>query len=234
MVTFHLGGVSASPLALADERGNCVIIRAASNAWAEKLARSATVAMGGHSMWAGYAMYGRDVRRCAVRGTLSLAFRLGHTVKTAQQLGSSPIEAVQATLNGTLLFRGKITDVVRQTTAGFARGRVSLAGLEDFSGSGLTIEFQNEHLIARRDGVVLATVPDLIVIMDAVSGVPITTEALRFGMRVAVVAAPCNPLWRTPAGLEVVGPAAFGYDVAYVPVEDLPRPNERSPRQTPP
>ena len=31
---------------------------------------------------------------------------------------------------------------------------------------------------------------------------------------------PCDPRWRTPEGLEVVGPGYFGYDVAYVPVEE--------------
>jgi DUF917 family protein len=32
---------------------------------------------------------------------------------------------------------------------------------------------------------------------------------------------PCDPLWRTPRGLEIAGPVAFGYaDVSYVPVEE--------------
>ena len=28
------------------------------------------------------------------------------------------------------------------------------------------------------------------------------------------------PQWRTPEGLAVVGPRAFGYDIDYVPVEE--------------
>jgi DUF917 family protein len=35
------------------------------------------------------------------------------------------------------------------------------------------------------------------------------------------VAMPCDPLWRTPAGLAVAGPAAFGFPDAYRPVEEL-------------
>ncbi|MDF3015387.1 MAG: hypothetical protein K0R44_612, partial [Thermomicrobiales bacterium] len=28
------------------------------------------------------------------------------------------------------------------------------------------------------------------------------------------------PRWRTPAGLAVVGPGYFGYDIPYVPIEE--------------
>ena len=59
----------------------------------------------------------------------------------------------------------------------------------------------------------LVTTPDLIVVVDAVTGEPITTETLRFGHRVAVVAAPMDERWHTPAGIELVGPRYFGYDV---------------------
>src|SRR5262249_40763051 len=55
MVTFNVGGVSATPMVVVDERGSSVLIRTSTAKWAEKLARAATIAMGGHSMWAGYA-----------------------------------------------------------------------------------------------------------------------------------------------------------------------------------
>ena len=61
--------------------------------------------------------------------------------------------------------------------------------------------------------------PDLITVMETESGQPITTEELRYGQRVRVIAAPCDRRWRTPAGLALVGPRYFGYDLDYVPVE---------------
>ena len=39
------------------------------------------------------------------------------------------------------------------------------------------------------------------------------------GFRVSVLAMPCDPRWRTPEGLKVVGPGYFGYDTPYVPIE---------------
>src|SRR5207245_5099634 len=63
--------------------------------------------------------------------------------------------------------------------------------------------------------------PDLISVLDVESAEAITTERLRYGQRVAVIAYPCDPIWRTPGGLQLAGPAAFGYDHPYVPVEEL-------------
>lgn len=55
-------------------------------------------------------------------------------------------------------------------------------------------------------------VPDLIVVLDADSGEAISTEMLRYGQRVAVLALPCHPLLRSPEALDVVGPKGFGFD----------------------
>ena len=63
------------------------------------------------------------------------------------------------------------------------------------------------------------SVPDLIVVLDIDSGHAITTEMLRYGQRVAILALPCHPLLQSPAALEVVGPKAFGFpDIVYRPV----------------
>ena len=62
--------------------------------------------------------------------------------------------------------------------------------------------------------------PDLIAVLDSETGEPITTEGLRYGFRVEVIAFPCTPRWRSPDGLRLVGPRVFGYDVDYVPVEE--------------
>ena len=83
------------------------------------------------------------------------------------------------------------------------------------------IDFQNENLIATRDGQVVATVPDLICIVDLDTMVPITTESLKYGQRVLVLGMPCDAKWRTPKGLATVGPRYFGYDLDYVAIEKL-------------
>ncbi|MDF3039677.1 MAG: putative hydantoinase, partial [Thermomicrobiales bacterium] len=103
---------------------------------------------------------------------------------------------------------------------GFARGVLLLEGSGPDAGRALRIDFQNENLIARTDeGEILAVVPDLICLVDEDSAEPITTEIVRYGLRVVVLGIPAPEMLKTPESLAVVGPAAFGYaDVPYVPL----------------
>ncbi|GAB3983954.1 DUF917 domain-containing protein [Actinoallomurus acanthiterrae] len=213
-----LAGVSTCPLALADEKGNGALLRTIDNRWAERLARSITIEMGCRAMTVQYVMRGDQLRDALVPGTLGLVERLGRVVREARG-HRDPVGATAEVLDGYVLFTGKITDVERRTSGGFACGTASLTGVGAHEGRTLELDFQNENLVARRDGVVVAGVPDLICVLETDSGDPVTTEGLRYGFRVSVVGAPCDPRWRTPAGLDLVGPGYFGYDHEYVPVE---------------
>jgi len=219
MVLPTLAGVPTCPMVVADEKGNVSVLRTADNRWAERLARVLTVEMGCSAMTAQYVMRGDQLRAAMVEGTLTLAQRLGTAVREARAGHRDPVAAAAGLLGGRRLFSGKVVDVARRTTGGFARGRARLDGTGPDTGGDFELEFQNEHLVARRDGTVVASVPDLICVLEADSGEPVTTEGLRYGFRVAVLAVPCDPRWRTPAGLELVGPAYFGYDHGYVPAE---------------
>src|SRR5690606_13401951 len=57
--------------------------------------------------------------------------------------------------------------------------------------------------------------------MEIDSGEPIPAEEIRYGYRVAVVGLPCDPHWRTEAGIALTGPRRFGYDMDYRPVEEM-------------
>ena len=59
MVTYHLYGISATPMVIADEKGNTMLLKTVDNFWTENLARNATVVMGGSVMIAIYPMTGR-------------------------------------------------------------------------------------------------------------------------------------------------------------------------------
>jgi DUF917 family protein len=220
MLTYFIYGVSCYPCGLADLRGNRAVFTDGSDPdFLERLIRSAVVQMGGHAGVAVAVMSGADVKRTAVRDTLSLAMRLGGDVRAARTLKQDPIEVVRSTLQGRLLFTGKLVDVDRETKDGWVSGLVRIAGLDRDSGRSMEIAFRNENLIAWQDGEIVATVPDLICILDLESGEPVTTEILRYGYRVAVLGVGCSPLLRTPEALAVVGPKAFGYDVPFRPLE---------------
>lgn len=220
MVTHTIYGISATPMVMCDERGNTVIFDAIDNKWTETFARSIAINMGGRGMIALYAATVKQLKEAAVLNTLTLAEKIGKTVRTARHQEENPVDAVRQAVDGYIIFTGKITDVQRRLITGFARGTCRFDGMNQFAGSELVINFQNEYLVAIQDGRLIATTPDLIAVLDLETGEPITTEILRYGMRVAVIAFPCDPKWRTLKGLELVGPRYFGYDIDYIPVEE--------------
>lgn len=211
MVLPTLYGVTASPLAFSDEKGNTGVLQTADNSWTERIARVACVEMGCSVMISGFSMSGAAARESLVSGSLSRCIEIGQRIAIARDEKTDPVDAVVDLLGGRELFDGKVVDVHRATTTGFARGRARIDG---DAGATLTLQFQNEHLVAEADGAVLATTPDLIMVLDGESGEPITTEGLRYGQRVRVIAAPADERWHSEAALAMVGPGYFGYDMA--------------------
>jgi DUF917 family protein len=219
MKTFFVYGVPCCPMAVADEKGNTVIIKETiSPAWAERLARSITIQMGCVACYAIAPMTAAQVVRTAVPHTLSLARDLGDAVTHARSRGQDPLEAVLRTCPGRVLFNGKVVDLDRRTTAGFARGTLAVEGFDGYHGERMVIDFQNENLVARREGQTICTVPDLICAVATETGEPVTTELMRYGLRITVLGFPAPELWTTPEGLAVAGPRAFGYDLDYTPL----------------
>ncbi|CEH30512.1 hypothetical protein AM501_11320 [Aneurinibacillus migulanus] len=221
MVTFYLDGISASPMVIADEKGNVNLLNTIDNVWAERIARAATIQMGGSVMFAIYPMNGRNLKESGIRNILQLEEGIGRTIRLAKEQNVNPIQEVLKLTKGFELFNGKVVDIHRKTETGFARGTATFEGLGNNKGEKLQLRFQNEHLIATTEQRLLCVTPDLIAVLDEETGLPITTEGLRYGARAVVIGIPCHPKWRTPKGIETCGPGYFGYDVEYVPVEKL-------------
>jgi DUF917 family protein len=224
MVTFSVFGVRASPMSLADIHGNSVILNARDNASAEWLARGDCIRMGGHAAVAIYPMTGAEVKKFSIPRTLTLAIEIGRTIREAKSKGRDAIAELCRYLgecdtygDARVIFEGKIVDMQRGTTRGFAVGRAAIAGIGKFSNR-MEIDFQNENLVARRDGRNIVVVPDLICILDLNTAEPITTEALRYGQSVSVVGVGAPAIMRTPDALKVFGPAAFGLDEPFEPM----------------
>jgi len=225
METFHVYGVSGTPMAITNEYGDCAIITSHDNKMMEWLARGVTIRMGGAAYIAEYCMDGRTAKRVSVPGTLSLGLQIGRGIRLARQCHHDPFDVLIALLRETpyqyrkVIFEGKLVDVWRETTNGFARGRAVLQSLG--GDERLEIIFQNENLVARANGELKAIVPDLICVLDGETAEPITTESLRYGQRVKVMAVSVPPIMRTPEALSVFGPHAFGLHEPFRPIETL-------------
>lgn len=182
------------------------------------------------------------VRDYGVLNTLSLAWRVGRAVARAQQestvhtVAEQIIDAVGGPTTAKILFRGKIVAVERRLFKGHSYGEITIKQTQDDEKEGgpqqpavaegglVKVPFKNENIYVKHvadDGTerYLATVPDLISVLDTQSGLALGVPEFRYGLMVTVLGIACSPRWtETAKGLEYGGPIAFGYDIEYEPL----------------
>lgn len=189
------------------------------------------------------------VQRYGIMNTCSLAWRIGRCIERARQsntisrIAEAIIDEVGGPEAARILFRGKITAVERRLHKGHSYGELIIAGthtkagddsnkVENASEDGgqLKIPFKNENIIAEHipllgERTLIATVPDLIAVLDAGSGRALGVPEYRYGVQVIVLGITCSPRWTdTPRALELGGPRAFGFDIDYKPLGKFQEP----------
>ena len=234
------------PCAIDSGDGKTILMTKASNdEIVDRALRASCAEMGSRVGKAAKPTTTDKVRRFGVLNTVSLAWRIGRCIATAEATNtlSSVAEAIVNQVGGEksarILFRGKIVGVERRLFKGHSYGSITIASLsneEDESsenagrmpavvtGGQLTIPFKNENIYAEHtagDGkkTYVASVPDLIAVLDSGSGKSLGVPEFKYGFRVTVLGITCSPRWtETPAGLAIGGPKAFGYDIEYKPL----------------
>ena len=227
MMTYAIGGVKPTPALARDYAGNTALFNTSSTEVYEYHIRSFAAAAGGMITVAEHPMTGAELKRAVIPGTLSFSVELGRVLRehrgpAAQILG--PLQGVfDESLYGECrcLFQGKVIDKSTRIIGGYD---VGVATLEDFADAGRTLQLdiKDEYLLARVGERVVASVPDLIVTLDFETSTPINCERLRYGQRVAVFAVGCPAYYRKREALRVTAPRSFGFDIDYVPLEDIP------------
>lgn len=178
------------------------------------------------------------IGRCIARAQVT------NTVSTiAEQI----IEEIGGPEAAKVLFRGKIVGVERRLLKGHSYGEITIQQIMKneeeercsssdaidscssvttvATGGVLKIPFKNENIYAKHISDIgeeryIAMVPDLISVLDMQSGLALGVPEFRYGLMVTVLGIACSPRWTdTPRGLEIGGPAAFGYkDLEYKPL----------------
>ncbi len=225
---FKVHGLPIAPQAVTNEVGDTVIVtRVAGDARAEALVRALAVASRNLVCVADHALPWGKVRPAVISGAVSLAQRVGAALRLAQEREEDAAAAVAAASGGRVVFRGRVTSFEWEERDGFTWGELELAGEAADAGSSYRIWSKNENLLAWRDGAPDVMSPDLICCLSGESGEPVTNPHHAEGERVDVVGVPASPQWRTSAGVAVLGPRHFGFDLDFVPLEErLPRSRE--------
>lgn len=218
---FAVKGLTPYPLTVIDVRNNTAIIPEGVDwFWMERISRQIVTEMGSTASTCKAPRTGREVKEHGILGSVTQAIRIGRVVTEAHRAHRDPIAALIDSEAGLVLFQGKVIDINRRATGGFLRGDTTIEGLEDYRGQTFKLDFQNEFSVGTHDGTVRITVPDLICVLDSISGVAIGTETIRYGQRVTVVAMPAPEVFLSETGCRHAGPRAFGFDMDFVSVFD--------------
>ena len=176
---------------------------------------------------------------------LGRAVMLAQRQGNIANVGPILVDALGGAETGGVLFAGKIIGIDRRVYKGHSIGEVVVAAVKgDEEGEGPSYEgiiksascqranrvgsspvpFKNENLyvehVIGEKSTILATVPDLISLLDAGNGHALGTPDYKYGQRVIVIGVTAAPQWTsTDRGIELGGPGAFGFDeIPYKPL----------------
>lgn len=227
MMSYAIAGVSPTPALAYDYEGNTAVFETRNTQVYEQHIRAFAAAAGGMITTAEHAMSGAQLKDSIIPGTLSFSIELGATLRRCRGPAAEVLAPLQKVFEPSIygicrhLFSGKVIDKTTRIIGGYDIGEATLEDFDDPTRT-LHVNIKNEFLVARTGVQILASVPDLIVMVDVETSAPINCERLRFGQRVAVFAVGCPAFFRRPEALAATEPRCFGFDFDYVPLEQLP------------
>ncbi|KAH7141962.1 hypothetical protein EDB81DRAFT_899419 [Dactylonectria macrodidyma] len=220
-VTPNNAGILLVPAAASDGKGNTIVqVQASSNREVEDMLRAVCVQMGQAAGISLGALTGHQVKQHAAQSSISLAWELGRAVSLARAEKRDVVDSILATHPGQRILTGNITSVTRHVRNGFTEGSAKITPFDvpgegnknSPTAKGVRLDFQNENIHAYQveTGTTLASVPDLICLLDADDGRALGTQDYRYGLRVHVVVLVGSSQWTEGEGLKNGGPDAFG------------------------
>lgn len=214
----------------------------------DQLLRSAVMTMGFGAGIAARPAGKKELKEFGCLRSVSLAWRLGRAVCQARARGAITtvhddlIREFGGPQTARKVFEGKITGIEQRLYGGRSQGTLVIEKLKDHEKENedvpgatgahtddeegpekLWIPFVNENLVVEAtypsgEKKTLATVPDLIMVLDLLTGEAVGVPEYRYGLKVFVMVAAAHPLWTsTPNALAIAGPRAFGYDIDFKP-----------------
>jgi DUF917 family protein len=218
-------GIPGTPAALFTSWGDTIILEKTVDDYRiEDLSRAVAIASGGAVWMAQNPMSGKDTKRGVIPDNLSQAILFGRTIREARERQEDPIAALVKASKGYMLFHGIVTKSEHRGERGFHWGDAELKGIAEHEGHTYKIFIKNENIMSWFDGHPDVMPPDYICNLDPKTGDAVKSWGAKgypLGEEVVIVGMPASSMWRTPKGIEVMGPRHFGFDLDYVPLEEL-------------
>lgn len=224
--TPYVRGIPATPLCIVSPYGDIMILKkSVDDNRAEDICRQISIISGGTCGMARCPTKWKIIREAIVPNSIMRCIEIGRTIREARETRRNPVEAFIQAAKGINIFEGKVMKWYRKKEGAFMWGTISIKGTDEYVGQTLEIWFKNEFLVSWKDGKPYVTCPDLICVLDGKTsrGLSNWTEHLGtyVGKRVAIVGVRSARIWRSKRGIQIFGPRHFGYDMKYVPVEEI-------------
>jgi len=221
MQTYTIHNVPITPMVLTDMKGNSVFVRkVAGFEDAEKIARAMAV-VGGGTTAVRCPVKGDLLKRTIIPEGVSKAMEIGRALREAEERDEDPVQAVIRASGGIEFFRGTVRQFEWEDREGFLWGTITVKGEDGYKKHELKVWLKNENLLSWLDGKPYVLTPDLICILDAVTGEPITNSDMKKGRTIVVFGISCHPFWRTKEAIDLVSPKHFHFDIPYIPIEEV-------------
>lgn len=220
--TPYLNGKVLWPISSVDIWGNVCIIKDAINyRMVERIGKIISVAAYSMTGDVGFLMTGKEMKESILAGTLTECYEIGKLIRETRESNKDPVKAILEKLDGFLLGKGKVVKKDTEDREGYYWGTHTIEGEDEFKNDIIKVWFKNENHVAWKNDRVIATSPDIIVVVDAKTGEPIANPLLEEGDKVAVLGFKARDIFRTEKGVGILGPRYFGFDFDYKPIEEL-------------
>ncbi|MFW9786361.1 MAG: DUF917 domain-containing protein [Candidatus Thorarchaeota archaeon] len=220
--TTCIKGIPMAPMALVDWYGNRTFVQHVINyEMGERISKALSEVAWGRLGNVLFPIQGSTFKDVVIPGTLSKAFDVGKAIRESRESGDDPADKIVEKSGGWILFRGEVIEKKWENREGYMWGDTLIKGSGLKPGNRLKVFFKNENHILWIDDEPWVMSPDIIEIIEAKSGEPITNTDLKKGDKVSVIGMKTVPIFRTPGGLNVLGPKHFGYDLKYTPIEEV-------------
>ncbi|MFH1350043.1 MAG: DUF917 domain-containing protein [Pseudomonadota bacterium] len=223
MQTYTIHNIPITPMVLTDIKGNSVLVRKVSSFKdAEKIARAMAV-IGGGTTAVRCPVKGKILKRTIIPGGVTKALEIGKALREAELRHEDPVRAVIKASEGTEFFKGEVSRFEWEDRDGFLWGTITVQGEDQYRNHELKVWIKNENLLSWLDGNPYVITPDLICILDALTGKPITNSKMEEGRKIVVFGISSHPFWRTGEAIDLVSPRHFDFDIPYTPMEKVIR-----------
>jgi len=221
-ITPYYNGKECLPIASVDEWGNvCIIKESTSLKVAERIGKMISAAAYGLAGQAGIILTGKELKETVIPGTLTECYELGKFIRETREAGKPVVQEMVQKLDAWILGKGEVTNKDDYDSVGYYWGTVTVEGKGDYEGNIYKTWFKNENHIVWKNDVPFVTSPDIISTVDLETGEPIPNPKIKVGQKVALIGMRCKEIIRRQECYDVLTPKYFGYDIPYVPIEEV-------------